>query len=364
VDSILSPRLGALLALEPDVPFAERLRRVLAAGARAISKLGELDLVAFEETLPEETSADLSMWEQVAPVVAETLANVNALLKEIDNDFPDGEIAIEDRQDAMLEIVRTFCVSMAGEVTQFGLRVRDPAVVGDQWNLITELQSFRFRFRNHIGNLVFDVASRLGPCRRSEVEPGYQEALDSTLLVRSTTADLRRLMHSRMVKVAEAGPEDVEWHVKQIERELSAFGRTPAWRALRAQDKRVITEFRRQLMKLLGAQATKVDLLQRLEPFVDFCDDFALISQREMLLEHDRELEASMGVLLERGLTSSRMVDRLAAFNEALRLGLALYGRDPDFDAFLRRLRKVPASEETATLELDQLGQLLAHLAS
>ncbi len=364
MESILSPRLGALLALEPDAPFAERLRRVLSAGARAVSKLGEMDLLSYEETLPEETSADLSMWEEVAPVVAETLANVNALLVEIDNDFPDGEIAIEDRQDAVLSVIRAFCREVAMEVTQFGQRIRDPSVVGDQWNLITELQSFRFRFRNRIGNLVFDVASHLGPCRRSEVEPGYQEALASALTVRATTTDLRRLMHARMVGVGEAGPEDVEWHIQQVERDLNAFGRTPAWRALRAQDKRAINEVRRQLKSLLATQPTKVDLLTTLEPFVDFCDGFARISRREMLVEHDREIEAAMGVLLERGLTASRPVDRLQALNEALRAGQALYGRSPDFDAFLRRLRKAPASTETAQAELDQLGQLLANLAS
>ena len=364
VDSILTPRLGALLALEPDGPFAERLRRVLSAGARAVSKLGEMDLLTYEETLPEETSADLSMWEEVAPVVAETLANVNALLVEIDTDFPDGEIAIEDRQDAVLAVIRAFCREVSLEVAQFGQRVRDPAVVGDQWNLITELQSFRFRFRNRIGNLVFEVASHLGTCRRSEVEPGYQEALASALTVRATTTDLSRLMHARILKVAEAGPEDVEWHIQQVERELNAFGRTPAWRALRAQDKRAINEVRRQMKHLLAAQPTKVDLLQTLEPFVDFCDGFARISRREMLVEHDREVEASVGVLLERGLTASRPVDRLTAFNEAVRVGQALYGRSPDFDSFLRRLRKLPASTETVHAELELLGLLLSNLAS
>jgi hypothetical protein len=362
VDSILTPRLGALLALEPDGPFAERLRRVLAAGARAISKLGEIDLVAFEETLPEESSADLSMWEQVAPVVAETLANVNALLLEIDTDFPEGEVAIEDRQDAVLEVIRTFCTTTSAEVAAFGQRVRDPAVVGDQWNLLTELQSFRFRFRNAIGNLVFEVASQLGPCRRPDVEPGYQEALASALMVRSTTADLRRLMHARIAKVAEAAPEDVEWHLKQVERELSAFGRTSAWRALRAQDKRAIIEVRRQLQGLNGTQVSREDILRTLEPFVETCDTFTRISLREMLVEHDREVEASVGVLLERGLTASRPMDRLAALQEALRLGQALYGKSTEFDGFLRRLRKLPASTETVGVELETLGQLLAGL--
>jgi len=75
-------------------------------------------------------------------------------------------------------------------------------------------------------------------------------------------------------------------------------------------------------------------------------------------------VEASVGVLLERGLTASRPVDRLTAFNEAVRVGQALYGRSPDFDSFLRRLRKLPASTETVHAELELLGLLLSNLAS
>jgi hypothetical protein len=71
-----------------------------------------------------------------------------------------------------------------------------------------------------------------------------------------------------------------------------------------------------------------------------------------------------VGVLLERGLTASRPGDRLSYFQEALRLGQALYGRSPEFDAFLRRHRKLPASTETVSAELEVLGLLLASLAS
>ncbi len=65
------------------------------------------------------------------------------------------------------------------------MRMRDPSVVGDRWNLITALQTFRFRFRDRIGAMVFETAQQLGECRRREVEPGYDEALGATLVVRA-----------------------------------------------------------------------------------------------------------------------------------------------------------------------------------
>lgn len=362
LENILPARLGAILALEIDVAFADRLRRVLESAARAISKLGELELVKYEETLPLEESADLSLWEELAPVVAETLANVSAMVDEIDTYFPEGEISIEDRQDEVMDIIRAASTDLRAEVARFGQRVRDPSVVGDRWNLVIELQSFRFQFRNRIGSMVFEVASRLGECKRREVEPGYEEALAATLVVRATTADLQRLMHSRIQKVGEAAPEDVEWNVQQIEKELNAFGRTAAWRALRAQDKRVITEFRQRLRALLSPGLTKLDLLTLLEPFVDFVDTFREVNHRELLVEHDQEVQASVGVVLERAMNARRYEEQLAAFNDAIGAGQSLYGRSPDFDAFLRKLRKTPPTPESLPLEVDQFVGLLASL--
>ena len=38
--------------------------------------------------------------------------------------------------------------------------------------------------------------------------------------------------------------EDVQWHAQQLQNELDAFGRTNAYKALRAQDKRHVLEIR------------------------------------------------------------------------------------------------------------------------
>jgi hypothetical protein len=362
----LPPRLGALLALELDAPFAERLRRVLEAAARAIGALGDIDLIKFEEDLPIDGTADLSLWEQMAPIVGSTIADVNAMAIEIDTHFPEGEVLIDDKQDAIVNLARATLTDLHKAVMEFGQRVRDPAVVGDRWVLITELQMFRFRFRNRIGAMVFEIATRLGECKRREVEPGYDEALASTLVVRSTTADLRRLMHTRIHKVSEAAAEDIEWNAQQIDKELNAFGRTAAWRALRAQDKRVILEFRNRIRLLAtrGASLSKVDVLRELEPFVEFVDTFKSINQRELLAQHDQEILASVGVVLERAINSSGYEEQHAAFMEAVGFGQSLYGRNEEFDGFLRKLRKIAATPENLPGEVEQYLVLLATLAN
>lgn len=363
MERLLPPRLGALLALEADQTFSARLGRVLEAAARAIDKLGDLELVKYEDA-PIDASADLSLWEELAPVVGSTIADVNALLSELSAQFPPGELTVEPRQVAVDEVLQRGAAALGDEVRNFGMRVRDPSVVGDRWNLISELQTFRYQFRDRIGALVFEVAQQLGDCRRREVDPGYDEELAGTLVVRSTTSDLRRLMRSRIHKVSEAQPEDVEWNAQQIEKELNAFGRTAAWRALRAQDKRAILEFRTRLKELVKPGMPKVELLLLLEPFVEFCDNFEAINRRDLLVQHDQEVLATMGVTLERAVNAPNDQETFQAFTEALGLAQSMYGRNGEFDAFLRKLRKTPVTLHTVRGEVEQFLVMMANVSA
>ncbi len=334
----------------------------LAAG-RAIQAMGELDLIQYEE--PDvDGSADLSMWETVAPLIGTTISEVNTLCAQIEASFPPGEFLVDQRPLAVNESFQSASTELRSEVMNFGMRVRDPAVVGDRWNLITELQIFRFKFRDRIGKMVWEAATAFGECKRSEVEPGYDEALKSTLVVRAMSADLRRLMRVRIHKVSEAAPLEMLAQAQQMEKELNAYGRTAAWRALRAQDKKGILEFRFNLRQLINAGApSKIELLSLLEPFVEFVDGFGGISRREILVQHDQEILASVGVVLERGMNLERYEERLAAFKEALDAGQNLYGRSSDFDVFLRNQRKALPQPEALPEQLEQFLVQIAGLS-
>lgn len=357
----LPPKLEALLLGEPDKDFAARVHMVCVAAARTIAAMGELDLIQYEE--PEvDGSADLSMWEKVAPIIGSTISEVNTLGAQIEASFPPGELLVDPKQLNVDAAMQACGAELKSEVMNFGMRVRDPSVVGDRWNLIVELQIFRFRFRDRIGKMVWEVASAFGECKRREVEPGYDEALASTLVVRAMTADLRRLMRARIHKVGDAQPSDMLAQAQQMEKELNAFGRTAAWRALRAQDKKGILEFRFKLRSMLatGAEPSKLEILELLEPFVEFVDGFAGISQREILVQHDQEVLAQVGVALERAMSVEAYDERLAAFKAALDVGQTLYGRSVEFDVFLRNQRKgLPAPEALP----EQLEQFLVQIA-
>ena len=322
--------------------------------SRTIAAMGELDLVQYEE--PDvDGSADLSMWEKVAPIIGSTIAEVNTFCAQVEASFPVDAVLTERRQLQVDELFNRSARDCRTEVMNFGMNMRDPSVVGDRWNLITQLQIFRFRFRDSIGKLVWDVASVFGECKRREVEPGYEAALKATLVVRTMTADLRRLMRVRIQKVGDAPITEMLTQTQQMEKELNAFGRTAAWRALRAQDKKGILEFRFKLRQLIAiGQPTKIEILEALEPFVEFVDGFAMISRREILVQHDQEVLASVGVVLERAMNTTGFEAQLEAFKLALDEAQTIYGRSSEFDLFLRNQRKGLPTTETIASSLEQ----------
>lgn len=364
MDSVVLPaKLEALLAREPDQDFAARTHMVCMAASRTIAAMGELDLVQYEE--PDvDGSADLSMWEKVAPIIGSTIAEVNTFCAQIEASFPADAVVAERAQLQVDELFNRAAQASKAEVMNFGMAMRDPSVVGDRWNLITQLQIFRFKFRDSIGKLVWDVAQVFGECKRREVEPGYDEALKATLVVRTMTADLRRLMRVRIQKVGDAAPVEMLAQAQQMEKELNAFGRTAAWRALRAQDKKGILEFRFKLRELItGGAPSKIEILEALEPFVEFVDGFALISQREILVQHDQEVLASVGVMLEQAINLEDIDEKLGTLKAALDQAQTLYGRSSDFDLFLRNQRKVAATPDSVALQLEQFLVQIAGLS-
>jgi hypothetical protein len=355
--------LISLLSMQHDTAFAQRFARVAEASAAGVAALAELDLSKFE-IWPVENSADLSVWEELAPVVGTTIATMNALISELAACFPPGQTQSSAQSATVDRLIRAAGDDLRTEVARFGMQIRDPSVVGDRWSLLFELQTVRQKIRGRIGAMIYDAVSQLGDCKRSEVEPGYAEELASTLVIRSTTADLRRLVHSRIEQINGALDEDVEWSAKQFDKELNSFARTAAWRVLRAQDKRVILEFRHRLTTLIARSGfSRFELFNLLEPFVEFVDAFSAVNQRDLLVQHDLEVVASVGVILEHAMSSGSPDEQLRVFNEAVGQAQSVYGRNPEFDTFLRKLRKKAITPDQVPGELEQFVVLLAAMA-
>nr|WP_201768922.1 hypothetical protein [Myxococcus stipitatus] len=369
----LTPRLEELLQAHSDGAFAGRLRKVYAAAAQAIGRLSDMDLVKYETPVVD-SSPDLSLWEEMAPVIRDTVMDVNALLNVIREQFPAQPAAnVADlvnsgraREPAMM--LHDAMTQLAQGVTQLGEAMRNPSVVSDRWTLLAEIQRFRARFREQVSNLVFETASSFGEVTRAQVVPGHEAEVKAAVTVRAITADLGRILSARLNKVRDAEPEDVQWNAQQLQTEMDAFGRTAAYRNLRAQDKRHIVEMRAEVGRLaILSNPVRADLLKVVGELEAFVRGLAAVNQRQILIIHDREVWAACGVTLERGLSLVDSDEPVAAkmLAEAATRAQSLYGRASDMDAFLRKARKQPLAQLTGpelrvTIEIFQ--GLLAQL--
>ncbi len=356
-------RLTGLLNASPGV-LAAPLRAIYEAATTAIEALGELELIRYDDA-PVDASADLSLWEEMAPLLGATIAAVNALLTEMGGQFPASLVPSDQTHARVHPIVQSTAAELRTEVSNFGMRVRDPAVVGDRWNLVTELQSFRYSTRNRIGGMVYDTASVLGDCRRPEVDPGYGEELAHALAIRTATTELRRTLKARLKSIAGAENEDVEWNAQQLVRELKEFGTAKAWAFLRAQDKRQILEFGQTIEGISRKDLKKKELALTLNPFVEFVVAFKAINQRDLLMQHDREVVASCGVAIERVLgliNDGRAQESVMHLKKILVYARSIYGRKSEFDAWLRVMGEGQFTQDDVPAACEQCLGLLSGL--
>lgn len=362
---MLPPALESALSAVPESQ-ATRLRQVCHGAASALARLTDLDLLQYESPVTTD-SLDLSTWEEMAPVVAATLRDVNAFIDLVRTQLAAQpavsrsglaslveDAVLDDVARAKLEQVLDSAASQLFEQVQMlGAKVRDPGVVADRWNLLAEVQASRTRFREHIGTLVFDLVAPFADVERSEVVPGLAEEVSGAVSVRAAVADLRRVLDARAGKLRQASAEDVQWHAQHLEQEMDAFGRTAPYRSLRAQDKRRLIEYRHEVREMAAQPLpAKADVMEVCQRVLELVKGLAVVSQRALLRRHDHEVWARSGVKLEQAETLLAIDRRAAAvaLAEASELAAGLYGRSELLDEFLRRARKqslalVPAED-------------------
>ena len=377
---LLPPALESALSAVPESQ-ATRLRQICDGAASTLARLTDLDLLQYESPVTTD-SHDLSTWEQMAPVVAATLRDVNAFIDLVRTQLaaqPEvsrGGLAslvedavLDDATRAKLEQVLESAASQLFEQVQsLGGKVRDPAVVADRWNLLAEVQASRTRFREHIGTLVFDLVAPFADVERPDVVPGFAEEVAGAVSVRAAVANLRRILEARAAKLRQASAEDVQWHAQHLEQEMDAFGRTAPYRSLRAQDKRRLIEYRHEVREMAAQPLpAKADVMEVCQRVLELVKSLAVVSQRSLLRRHDHEVWARSGVKLEQAETLLSIDRRAAAvaLAESAELASGLYGRSEPLDEFLRRSRKqslalVPAEEVGPVCE--EFRSLLAGL--
>lgn len=349
-----------------DGQFRARLFKVLTAATKAIVRLRDLDLSRIEQLASSQEGSDLVMWEEVAPAVGASTADVSALLTTIHEQFPETAVAQDEddmdlafgpsdgptpaptgatvpttpaeRQAAAEKAVQAIATSLKYEVQRFGNRVRNPSIVTDRWNLLIDLQEFRGKCRAAMGELVYSSVSAFSEIGRASVVPEYAADLAEALSARHAWMTLTRAVGPMNARLQIAGIEQQRPLLVAVAREVDHFRSSRGYQRMRAGDKRFVLAFVQDLQTLLTTRKFGKPAQQLVEGFAKFLDSMAVINRREILLNHDREAFAECGTLLEQTslYIGNREPGRAASkLQQALSVAGRLFGRDRMLDDYL-----------------------------
>ena len=367
-DATLPKGLQEVLASIVDRELAGRMSRVGVAAARSIDQLQAINLVSLEPKSAEEGSADLSLWEQMAPAVADTVATISGLCGVIDTEFPEAlsrsgvysSESSDERAEAEAALVfRAVGSLLKGELAQVRDMVRRPELMASQWALLEELQRLRAHFRRRVGDAVYLSAAATAPVRREDVVPASQE-VQRALLYRSTAADLIKQVRLRLEKENETLPR----LVSALTSDFDLFTSMPAWRHVHAAPKRHLLMVKALFLREGLDRASIEDATTSL---LDVLEDVSRELTLDVLASHDLQTFSDASFRLEQARLHVTLATGAAgwAFETALSLIDRLRGRDGDVDALLRRLKKDELSEaggEALGKAIDELRVALRRL--
>lgn len=327
-----------------DRELAERLGRLGLAAARCIEQLQAITLVSLEPASAEEGTADLSLWEQMAPAVADTVASINGFTVVIDQEFPEQSsrtgVFSTERSDERAEaeaalVFRTVGSHLKKELQQVRDMVRRPELMASRWALLEELQRLRADFRRRVGDAVYLSAAATGTVRREDVVPGAQQEVQRALLYRATAADLLKQVKARLDRADEPLPRLVD----ALRSDLDLFASMPAWRHVHAGPKRHLL-----LVKaVLGhEQLTRPAVDEAVRSLLDALADVSDELTREVLSSHDLQVIVDAAFRLEQARLHVKLGTGAEgwAFGAALSIVEKLRGRDERLDLLVRDARR------------------------
>lgn len=297
VDGELSDQLVALLDGVVDRELAGRLAEVMQSAAKCINRLGGINLVALEPKDSGDGSADLGLWEKMAPAVGETVVAANELCMTIDACFPPvrggalygGEGSDQRAQYEAAAVFRTISPLIRQEVAEVGTLMRRPELLSSAWLLLGELQRLRNAIRARVSDGVYLSAAALGPVGRDEVVPGFQQEVTRGLSFRGTESALRRTMRSRLEDELSGAQL-----AKALDQDLEVFTAMPAWRHVKVETKRAMIELRGQLARLSsGAKTEAAAVREVIEPMLMRLEMTSAEMSKGLLMAHDRQARAA-----------------------------------------------------------------------
>jgi len=329
------PSLATWNALAPDV------RNVLVAVRRASEQLLDLFPAPPEQEVHDTTSLDLDLDKAFDELAAGPTPDPIRDRRDREIDELVGGVDATQTFEQIGEAIAALAGMLQADFVSFGARLQNPAVVGDRWFLLSELQELRQKCSQCLEAVVAVVLKAVAGEDLELVLPRYQSAARRAQRLRATIVDLEQdvVLLNEQAKRGSVG--DLSAIRQALILRLNELGEQGAYADIRPLDKQQIIRFRRLLASVPASPETVTKLRQGVEGFAKFLEVMHEINDREVLLKSDRAALQTARMLLE-------SEEEIASVKELL---VSAYGRDRDLDVHIRTLRDGREPDTEALLE-------------
>lgn len=368
---LLGKRAARAVSGIEDPRVREHVVRALLVCDEALEVVDSLDLTPHE--LATEDVPSLATWNALAPDTRNLLLSVRKAAEQLLGLFPppveqagpdtssvdfDLDLAFEemeagkrpepirDRRDREIDelvggvdatqtfeqigqAIAALASMLQSDFVNFGGRLQNPAVVGDRWFLLSELQELRQKCSQCLEAIVAVMLKAVAGEDLELVMPRYQTAAHRAQRLRTALVDLEKDVELLNEQAQRGGVGDLAAIRQALILRLNEFGEHGAYADVRPLDKQQLIQFRRLLAANPSGPKTLMPLRRGIEGFAKFLEVMHAINDREVLSKSDRTLLQTIRMLLE----SEEGVEEVEGM-----LG-AVYGRSPSLDVHIRTLR-------------------------
>ncbi len=403
----LSPKLEEVLNGIADSTLRDQVEGTVRFALAALHELGRIHLPQDHFEVREQETIGTDQHLEVAPYVLAAIAAVNRLLAYMVDVFPappesDGEDGDDDAfgdfdlefdlvdgptgegglasqseekqamtpAEQVADAANAYGFMLRSRVLDFAERLEVATAKDDSWALLGELDDYKHRLAKSGQGLLFGILAIFpSAASREEIYPQYRSAVGEGIDLRRAIADLSYQIGRFNDSLSDQ--DLVVPLIVAVADHLARFSGQPIYRSLRAEDKRAVIDFRRDLYQIRhpkeGETFSMVRLKRAVEGFSKFLESMHAINHREVLVLHDR-------AILERELAEMHQALTLVHTNEAaarftldkvVEKVVEVLGRNPDLDDAIRAHRAGGAGDEELGPELNRwLGLLQGTLAT
>lgn len=377
----LTPKTIEILQTIRDPGLRDRVEATLRHGSVALADLARIHLPHDQFEARDQVVND--RYVELAPYVLAAVASINRMLSQVAENYPRphqtddsleddfdlefdlvdgptgegtglsrGHIAEELSPDEKIsETAHAYGSMLRSRVLGFADRLKFALAQSDSWPLLAELDDHQHKLSKAVQGLYFGMLGVFAQdVRRDEILPSYRSAVSEAVRLRVATADLNYHLSRFNHAIADASPEAAVPLVVAIADRLQRFSARPEYRTMRAEDKKAVIDFRRELYLLRhGHEGLPMARLRiAVEGFSKFLESLQAINHREVLVLHDRQRLSDAFALLERAeaFAATDIDGARIQMAQVVDLVSSLLGRNPELDLAYRRYRAEPPSPD------------------